>query len=78
MTPFLAFALGTQDSSEALSVSCPRNRFAEAVSCFLLLLLLPFVRGLFFLAAAPHTSRKGRTHLLVGIPPGGRARPSAE
>ena len=31
-----------------------------------------------FLAAAPHTSRKGRTHLLVGIPPGGRTRPSAE
>ena len=41
--PFSGTSLGTQDSSEALSVSCPRNRFAEAFSCFLLLLRLPLV-----------------------------------
>ena len=74
--PLLAFHVRTQDSSEAL-----RFLFRETVllrlSCFLLFSSFLWL-GLVSFAAAPHITRKGRTHLLVGIPPGGRTRPSAE
>ena len=52
--PFSGTSFGTQDSSEALSVSCPRNHFAEAFSCFLLLLRLPLVGACSFGGCTAH------------------------
>ena len=72
--PFSGTSLGTQDSSEALSVSCPRNRFAEAFSCFLLLLRLTLVGACSFWRLH-HTLLEGAD---PGHTPGGRTRPSAE